>query len=105
MERKNAWLTYTDADKAALEAVSARYTDYLSKGKTERECTTLCAAEAEKRGYINLDKLIAEGITPIRRWGQPEDIGNMVAALASGKFDFAAGQIIDADGGFHIRRL
>lgn len=51
------------------------------------------------------DELIAQGITPVRRWGQPEDMGDVVAALASGKFDFCAGQIIDADGGFHIQRL
>ena len=53
MERKNAWLTYTDADKAALEAVSARYTDYLSKGKTERECVKLAIAMAEEEDIIS----------------------------------------------------
>jgi len=65
----------------------------------------IIATDMTKTVTSKYDKLIGEGVTPIRRWGQPEDIGNMVAALASGKFDFAAGQIIDADGGFHIRRL
>ena len=51
------------------------------------------------------DELIGQGLTPLPRWGQPEDMGDVVAALASGKMDFAAGQVIDADGGFHIRRL
>ncbi len=51
------------------------------------------------------DALIAEGITPIRRWGQPEDIANAVAAVAEGRLDFATGQVLDVDGGFHIRRL
>ncbi|MFV0503837.1 MAG: 3-ketoacyl-ACP reductase [Lachnospirales bacterium] len=50
-------------------------------------------------------KLINDGLTPIKRLGQPEDIGKCVVALGSGKMDFATGQVINADGGFHIRRL
>ena len=51
------------------------------------------------------DKLIAEGLTPIRRWGQPEDIGRAVVAIASGLLDFTTGASIPVDGGFHIHRL
>jgi 3-oxoacyl-[acyl-carrier protein] reductase len=51
------------------------------------------------------DKLIAEGVTPIKRWGQPEDIAKAVSAIAEGKLDFSTGQIINVDGGFHFRRL
>ncbi|MBN1974127.1 MAG: 3-ketoacyl-ACP reductase [Sedimentisphaerales bacterium] len=51
------------------------------------------------------DKMIAEGITPIKRWGQPEDIGKVVGAIAEGKLDFSTGQVINVDGGFHFRRL
>lgn len=51
------------------------------------------------------DKLIAEGITPIQRWGQPEDIGKAIVAIAEGYLPFSTGQIIDVDGGFHIQRL
>jgi NAD(P)-dependent dehydrogenase (short-subunit alcohol dehydrogenase family) len=51
------------------------------------------------------DKLIAEGLTPIKRWGQPEDVAKAVAAIAEGRFDFSTGQVIDVDGGFHLRRL
>ena len=50
-------------------------------------------------------KLIDGGLTPIRRFGQPEDVADCVLALCSGRLDFATGQVIDADGGFHIRRL
>ena len=50
-------------------------------------------------------KKIDEGITPIKRFGQPEDVANCVAALASGLLDFSTGQVLNADGGFHIRRL
>ncbi|MHC4574555.1 MAG: 3-ketoacyl-ACP reductase [Planctomycetota bacterium] len=51
------------------------------------------------------DKLIAEGLTPIKRWGQPEDVAKAVGAIAEGRFDFSTGQVIDVDGGFHLRRL
>ena len=51
------------------------------------------------------DKLIAEGITPTRRWGRPEDIARAVGAIAEGRLDFSTGQIINVDGGFHLRRL
>jgi len=49
--------------------------------------------------------LIDNGLTPIRRFGTPEDVADCVLALCSGRLDFAAGQVIDADGGFHLRRL
>lgn len=51
------------------------------------------------------DKLINEGLTPIKRWGQPEDVAKAVSAIAQGYFDFSTGQVINVDGGFHLRRL
>ena len=51
------------------------------------------------------EKLIAEGITPIKRMGQPEDIAKCVASIAEGSFDFCTGTVIDCDGGFNVRRL
>ena len=46
-----------------------------------------------------------EGITPIRRFGQPEDVADQVLAACSGLLDFGTGTVLNADGGFHIRRL
>jgi 3-oxoacyl-[acyl-carrier protein] reductase len=51
------------------------------------------------------DKLIAEGAWPIRRWGQPEDVGRAVAAIARGDFPFSTGEVFNVDGGFHLRTL
>ncbi len=51
------------------------------------------------------DKLISEGLTPIKRWGTPEDVAKCVLAAASGLIDFGTGTVLNADGGFHIRRL
>ncbi len=50
-------------------------------------------------------KLIENGLTPIQRFGQPEDVAKCVLAAADGLLDFATGQVLNADGGFHIRRL
>jgi len=51
------------------------------------------------------DKLIRDGLTPIARWGKPEDIGKAVAAIARGLLPFSTGEVINVDGGFHLRRL
>ena len=51
------------------------------------------------------DRLIAEGVTPLRRWGTPADVGRAVAAIASGALPFSTGEVINVDGGFHLRRL
>lgn len=51
------------------------------------------------------DKQIADGLTPISRWGTPEDVARAVAAIASGSFPFSTGEVINVDGGFHLRRL
>ena len=62
--------------------------------------TDMTGAVAEK-----YDKSIADGITPIRRWGTPEDIGKAVTAIALGYLPFSTGEVINVDGGFHIQRL
>jgi NAD(P)-dependent dehydrogenase (short-subunit alcohol dehydrogenase family) len=49
--------------------------------------------------------LIAQGLTPIRRWGTPEDVGRVVAALATGALPFTTGEVVNVDGGFHLRRF
>mgnify|MGYP003742985983 FL=1 len=51
------------------------------------------------------DKLISDGLTPIRRWGQPSDIGYAVRAIAEDRFPFSTGEVFNVDGGFHLHRL
>jgi NAD(P)-dependent dehydrogenase (short-subunit alcohol dehydrogenase family) len=51
------------------------------------------------------DKLIADGLTPIRRWGRPADVAKAVAACARGELKFSTGEVINVDGGFHLRVL
>jgi len=69
----------------------------ISPGIVETDMTS-----AVKDKY---DKLIADGLTPIRRWGRPEDVAKAVSAIAEGKLDFSTGTVINVDGGFHLRRL
>jgi 3-oxoacyl-[acyl-carrier protein] reductase len=51
------------------------------------------------------DRRIADGLTPIRRWGTAEDVGRAVAAIASGAFPFSTGEVFHVDGGLHLDRL
>lgn len=51
------------------------------------------------------DALIEGGITPIKRWGYPEDIAMAVSVFCSDKLNFSTGEVLNVDGGFHIRRL
>jgi len=51
------------------------------------------------------DRLIEEGLSPIRRWGQAQDIARAVAAIVGDYFPFSTGERFNVDGGFHIRRL
>ena len=51
------------------------------------------------------DRLIAGGLTPIARWGEPEDVGRTVAALACGAMPFSTGAAFHVDGGLHIHKL
>ncbi len=51
------------------------------------------------------DQRISAGLSPLRRWGKPEDVARAVRALASMDFEFATAAVIDLDGGFHLRRL
>ncbi|NLX10827.1 MAG: 3-ketoacyl-ACP reductase [Chloroflexi bacterium] len=51
------------------------------------------------------DQLISDGVTPIRRWGQPDDVARAVLAIAEDYLPFSTGEIINVDGGFHLHRL
>ena len=62
--------------------------------------TDMTSAVTEK-----YDKLIDEGLTPIKRWGKPSDTAEAVALLTEGRLPFSTGETINVDGGFHIARL
>jgi len=51
------------------------------------------------------DTLIEGGLLPISRWGLPEDVAGAVSVLCSDKLAYCTGEVINVDGGFHLRRL
>ena len=60
MERRNAWLSYTEAEEKELEDVMKAYRNFLDKGKTERECVKEIIKEAEAAGYTELGRKLTE---------------------------------------------
>jgi len=51
------------------------------------------------------EERIADGLLPQRRMGEPADVARAVRAIADGSLDYCAGQVINVDGGFHLRSL
>ena len=51
------------------------------------------------------DGWIANGLTPMARWGEPDDVGKTVATLANGLMPFSTGDAFHVDGGLHIQKL
>ena len=61
MERRNAWLSYEEADEKELEKLAKNYRTFLDAGKTERECVLELTREAEAAGYVSLENKRASG--------------------------------------------
>ncbi len=61
MEKINAWTVYSEEQLFELEKLNKEYMDFLSRGKTERECAKLTVEMAEAAGYRNLEEIIAKG--------------------------------------------
>jgi len=116
--------TIVNISSISAYTVSTNRADYCMAKAAMQMMTQLLAARLAEHGiYVyevcpgviasdmtapvkeKYDRLIAEGLSPIRRWGQPEDVAQAVAMLAGGALGFTTGQRIDVDGGFHIRRL
>ena len=68
-------------------------------------CPGVIASDMTAPVRAKYDSLIADGMAPIRRWGEPEDVAQAVVAVVSGVLPFSTGERINVDGGFHIRRL
>lgn len=94
--------------KAGLSMVTALFADRLAEYnipvfeiRPGIIKTDMTSAVTEK-----YDKIIASGTaSATKRWGMPEDIAKIVNSIADGCFDFSTGQVFNADGGFHLRRL
>lgn len=60
MEREVAWKKYTEHDVEQLEQLAAKYREFISKNKTERECASSAIQAAQEAGYVALEQAISE---------------------------------------------
>lgn len=65
----------------------------------------IIATDMTEKVHEKYAALIAGGLLPVPRFGEPDDVAKMVEACCSGLLDYAAGQVLNADGGFSLRRL
>lgn len=93
--------------KAAMRMMTLLFATRLAEEKIRvyEVCPGIVATDMTAPVEEKYNRLIADGLTPIRRWGQPEDVAKAVLALADEHFPFSTGDCIHVDGGFHIRRL
>ncbi len=93
--------------KAGLSMVTTLFADRLAEyGIPVNEVRPgIIATDMTSKVQEKYDTLIDGGLLPVRRWGQPEDIAAAVWALCNGSLPYVTGQVINADGGFHLRRL
>ena len=116
--------TIINVSSCSAEVVSVNRGEYCVSKAGVSMLTKLYAADLAGKGILVMevrpgvimtdmtsvvkakyDKLIADGLFPIGRWGYPDDVANAVAAFASDAFLYSTGNYIDVDGGFHLQSL
>jgi 3-oxoacyl-[acyl-carrier protein] reductase len=65
----------------------------------------IMATDMTTRVKGKYNKLLAKGLVPQHRWGNPADVGLAVRSIIAGHFPFSTGAVIPIDGGLHLRRL
>ncbi|MBQ4113385.1 MAG: 3-ketoacyl-ACP reductase [Clostridia bacterium] len=93
--------------KAGVSMITKLFADRLaSEGITVNEiCPGIIATGMTAVVKEKYDNLIAGGLVPLGRWGQPDDVAKAVVALCDGTFGYTTGQSFILDGGMHIRKL
>ena len=93
--------------KAGVSMITKLFADRLAgEGITVNEiCPGIIATGMTAAVKEKYDNLIAGGLVPLGRWGQPADIAKAVVALCDGTFGYTTGQSFILDGGMHIRKL
>ena len=93
--------------KAGLRMVTKLFAARLADAGVNvyEVCPGIIASDMTEPVKAKYDKMINEGLTPIRRWGEPGDVGKAVVALAQDYFPFTTGDVFNVDGGFTIRRI
>lgn len=96
MERKNAWAKYPEGSKRdEVFKFAEEYRKFLSNCKTERECVTALAKEAEAAGFVNLNEVIEKN-TKLKAGDKvyANNMGKGLALFVIGKKGLEAGMNI-----------
>lgn len=93
--------------KAGVSMITKLFADRLAgEGITVNEiCPGIIATGMTETVKEKYDRLIADGLIPLGRWGMPDDVAKAVVALCDGTFGYTTGQSFIVDGGMHIRKL
>jgi 3-oxoacyl-[acyl-carrier protein] reductase len=93
--------------KSAVSMMTKLYADRLAEyGICVYEIRPgIVATDMTKPSKAKYDKFIEQGGLPLKRWGLPEDVGKLVKGIAAGMLPYSTGEVINVDGGFHLRRL
>lgn len=93
--------------KAGVSMLTTLYADRLAcEGILVNEVRPgVIATDMTSTVQAKYDKLFADGVFPIARWGQPEDVADAVSMFCSDRIRYSTGNYLDVDGGFHIQRL
>lgn len=108
----SAWAVSTNrADycmtKAAIQMMTRLFAQRLARENilVYEVCPGVIESDMTAPVKEKYDRLIAEGIWPIQRWGHPDDVAKAVLAIVADSFPFSTGECFNVDGGFHIRAL
>lgn len=93
--------------KAAMRMLTWLWAERLATEKIQvfEICPGVIATDMTAGVKEKYNQLLAEGLAPLHRWGQGEDVARAVAALVQDYFPYSTGDCFNVDGGFHIRRL
>ena len=93
--------------KAGVSMITQLFADRLAEyGITVNEVRPGIIRTDMTEGVVEkYDRLIENGLLPIKRWGTPEDVAEAVWMLVNGSLPYTTGESISVDGGFLIRRL
>ena len=93
--------------KAGMQMLTWLWADRLATERIQvfELCPGVIATDMTAPVLEKYDRLLADGLAPMRRWGHPDDVARAIAAIVSDYFPYSTGERINIDGGFHIRRL
>ena len=93
--------------KAGVSMITKLFADRLSSEKitVNEVCPGIIATNMTAGVKEKYDALIDEGLVPLGRWGEPEDVAKAVLALCDGTLGYTTGASLIVDGGMHIRSL